>query len=148
MKKKYDWGPNPYYYLASQYSIHPSYIQNILTDNRFVEEDILSIIEYLKEEQSTNFIPDQLEIAKNFYYGETKGSIYPEKIINDREVLIIGSGKNLLTHRDALESFIKTNKPIVICLNEKTQIDENYIDFRIASNPIRLMVDLDKHLKS
>ena len=147
MKKKYEWGPNPYYHLASKYSIHPSYIQTIITDNRFVEEDILSIIEYFKEEQSTNFIPDQLEIARNFYYGEPKGSIYPEKIINNREVLIIGSGENILTHRYALELFIKTSKPLVICLNEKTQINENYIDFRIASNPTRLMIDLDKHLK-
>ncbi len=147
MKNKYLWGTNLYYYLAAQYSIHPSYIQSILSDNRFREEDILSVIDYFKEEESTKFISDQLESAKNFYHGSPLGTISPFSIVRNREVLIIGSGGNLDAHMKALESFIVERKPLVIALNAKSHINESLIDFRIASNPIRLMTDVDKHLK-
>ena len=30
MKAKYKWGANPYYYLAGQYKIHPTFIQIML----------------------------------------------------------------------------------------------------------------------
>ena len=33
MKKFYQWGTNPYYYLAGKYGIHPTYIQEMLSQN-------------------------------------------------------------------------------------------------------------------
>ena len=97
--------------------------------------------------ESTKFISDQLESAKNFYHGSPLGTISPFSIVRNREVLIIGSGGNLDAHMKALESFIVERKPLVIALNAKSHINESLIDFRIASNPIRLMTDVDKHLK-
>ena len=49
MQKQYGWGINPFYYLAGLHGIHPSYIQEMLQDNRYNEEDILSVMEYLKK---------------------------------------------------------------------------------------------------
>ena len=147
LKNRYSWGSNPYYYLAAKNSIHPSYIQNLLSDDRLREEDILGAIQYFSNEESTIFSSDQLESAKNFYHGKPTGSIVPSEIIKNREVLILGSGENFYTHVKALESFIKREKPLVIAMNAKSQIDNNLIDLRIASNPIRLMSDVDMHLK-
>lgn len=147
LKIKYSWGSNPYYYLAAKHSIHPSYIQSLLSDDSLREEDILGVIQYFSHEESTIFSSDQLESAKNFYHCEPKGSINPREIIKDRDVLILGAGENFHIHVKALESFIKREKPLVIAMNAKSQIDNNLIDLRIASNPIRLMSEIDMHFK-
>ena len=35
MKTKYGWGTNPFYYLAGNYGLHPSYIQEMIHDSRY-----------------------------------------------------------------------------------------------------------------
>lgn len=35
MQAHYGWGTNPYYYLAGKYGIHPTYIQEMLSDSRY-----------------------------------------------------------------------------------------------------------------
>ncbi|MBD3768270.1 MAG: aldolase catalytic domain-containing protein, partial [Gammaproteobacteria bacterium] len=60
MQNHYGWGTNPFYYLAGQYGIHPSYIQEMLQDSRYSEEDILAVIEHLKIEGGKKFSLDTL----------------------------------------------------------------------------------------
>ena len=72
MKKKFTWGPNSYYLLSAKFSIHPSYIQNILSDERFKEEDILSVIGYLKNQDSTRFDIDTLNKSIKFLKSRPK----------------------------------------------------------------------------
>ena len=147
LKERYNWGTNSYYFMAAESSIHPTYIQTILSDDRFKEEDILSVINYLETEDSTKFISDVLESSKNFYSGKSIGTFSPSKILKNKDVLIIGSGFKLKPHRKAMENFIRKKQPIVIALNTCSQIDESLIDFRIACNPMRLMADLDTYLR-
>ena len=147
LKEKYGWGSNAYYFMAAERSIHPTYIQTILADDRFKEEDILSVINYLENEDSTKFVSDQLERSKNFYPEKSIGTFAPIRILNNKEVLIIGSSNNLTKHKKALENFIRKHKPVVIALNACSQIDDSLIDYRIACNPIRLMADLDTYLR-
>ena len=148
MKKEFSWGSNSYYYLAAEFSIHPSYIQNILADLRFKEEDILSVITYLKNQDSTKFDINNLKNSVKFFKGEPKGTVVPSEIIKSDEVLIIGSGENLFLHKNALNNFILKKNLTVLALNEKSQIDEKLINFRIACNPIRLMADINVYLNS
>ncbi len=147
MKNKYGWGTNPYYYLAGKYAIHPSYIQAMLVDNRYSEEDILAVIEHLKIEGGKKFNIDTLESSREFYKGNAKGSWNPIDDINSNTVLIIGTGPSTLLHIDAIESYIKKNKPYVIALNTKQTIKESLIDARAACHPMRLLADCNEHLK-
>ena len=41
LQEQYKWGVNPYYYLAGKHNIHPTYIQTMIDDNRYNEEDIV-----------------------------------------------------------------------------------------------------------
>ena len=49
MKEKYRWGKNKYYELAAKNKIHPTYIQDLLSDTRYKEKDYLNIINILKK---------------------------------------------------------------------------------------------------
>ena len=72
LKNKYMWGTNVYYYLAGKYSIHPTYIQSMITDSRYAEEDILASINYLKNQGAKRFNYDDLDQLRRFYKGKLK----------------------------------------------------------------------------
>jgi 4-hydroxy 2-oxovalerate aldolase len=146
LKERYGWGVNPYYYLAGKYNIHPTYIQKMITDTRYNEEDIVSVIDYLKEQGGNKFNPDVLETARHFYSDEAKGTWEPEKVIKNNDVLIIGSGPSTTKHCKAIESYIKINNPFVIALNTQKNISESLINARAACHPVRILADCNEYL--
>jgi len=74
LQARYGWGSDPYYYLAGKYGIHPSYIQEMIGDSRYSEEDILAVIDHLKSEGGKKFSLDTLDAARHFYSGEPRGT--------------------------------------------------------------------------
>lgn len=146
MKKECGWGSNPYYFLSGKYGIHPSYIQEMMSDNRYSEEDILAAIEHLRDEGGKKFKLDSLDASRKFYTGEPKGTWNPKKLFNNREVLIMGTGPGAKLHKEAIQAYIRKNKPIVVALNAQTPIDSSLIDVRIACHPVRLLADCEAHV--
>lgn len=147
LQSRYSWGSNPYYYLAGKYGIHPSYIQEMLGDRRYSEEDILAVIEHLKSEGGKKFSLSNLESSRQFYSGEPRGKWNPSDVISGRDVLILGTGPGVEVHRSALETFIRNKKPFVIALNTQTGIANDLIDIRTACHPVRLLADCGVHAK-
>ena len=48
MKRKYKWGTNEYYRLSGKYKNTPTYIQTMLSDQRYKKRDYMNAIKYLK----------------------------------------------------------------------------------------------------
>lgn len=145
MKEHYGWGTNPYYYLSGKYGIHPTYIQQMLVDTRYSEEDILAVIEHLRHEGGKSFNTTTLDGARNFYKGPAQGRWAPTTALQDREVLILGPGPGASQHRAALEAYIRRTRPAVIALNAQVSIDPALIDYRAACHPVRLMAECETH---
>lgn len=145
MKRKHKWGTNAYYYLGGKYGIHPTYIQEMLSDARYAEEDILAVIERLREEGGKKFSVHTLEGAKRFYHGKSRGTWAPAIIMKNREVLILGTGPSVTAHRAAIERYIRRSKPLVLALNAQESVDQNLIDLRLACHPVRLLADVQAH---
>ena len=147
LQDKHRWGTNPYYYLAGEYGLHPSYIQAMLSDSRYDEEDILAVIKHLKCNGGKKFSFSNLESARHFYSGEPRGSWCPSETIQNRDVLILGTGPGVAKYKKQIEQFIEDFKPIVIALNTQQIISENLISFRAACHPVRLLADCKTHLE-
>ncbi|MGP4963627.1 aldolase catalytic domain-containing protein [Psychrobacter celer] len=145
MQIKYGWGTNPYYFLAGKYGIHPSYIQSMMADARYDEEDLLAVIDYLRDEGGKKFSNATLNNAREFYSSKPQGTWSPSEAFAGREVLLLGSGPGVWQHRDTLERYIKENKPLVVAMNTQTDIDARLIDYRIACQPVRLLADVETH---
>lgn len=146
MQINYGWGTNPYYYLAGKYKIHPTYIQEMLNDARYDEEDILAVIEHLRYEGGKKFSFNTLDTARHFYRGSSHGAWSPKEVFRGREVLLLGTGPGVGEHRQALEAYIRKKKPLVIALNTQRSIDAGCIDFRVACHPVRLLADCHEHV--
>ena len=147
LKNKYSWGTNIFYYLAGKYSIHPSYIQSMLSDSRYQAEDILESINYLKDQGGKKFNFDDLHELRKFYKGKPKGNWNPKTIFKNKDVLIIGTGDEVKKHENALSTFIKNKNPIVLAINTQSLKENDLINFRIACHPTRLFADIPMHLK-
>lgn len=147
LRQRHGWGTNPYYFLAGTYGIHPTYIQEMLADSRYAEEDLLVVIDFLKNQGGKKYNPGTLESARHFYSGQPCGSWSPESQIAGREVVLLGSGPGAARHRQGLEDYIRRKKPFVIALNTQTCIDANLIDVRAACHPMRLMADCHEHCR-
>lgn len=147
MQAHYGWGTNPYYYLAGKYGIHPTYIQEMLNDSRYSEEDILAVIEHLRVEGGKNFSLNTLDAARHFYYGDPKGQWSPKERFTGREVLLLGTGPGVARHLEALERYIRDHKPLVVALNTQSAVKAELIDLRVACHPVRLLADCQAHTR-
>lgn len=148
LKQQYGWGSNPFYFLAGKYGVHPSYIQEMLSDSRYSEEDILAVVEHLRSVGGNRYRLEKLESARNFYSGYVKGSWNPKSMIEGKNVLVLGSGPGSVKHRAALERFIEETHPIVVALNKQTPICSKLIDIRAVCHPVRLVADIQDHIES
>ena len=145
MKAQYRWGTNPYYYLAGKYGSHPTYIQEMMGDARFDDEDILAVVDHLRAEGGKKFSFDSLDSARQFYNGEPRGTWKPAELMAGREVLILGTGPSVAAHSSALEAYVRRAKPLVLALNTQSAIDSSLIDLRIACHPVRLLADAEAY---
>jgi 4-hydroxy 2-oxovalerate aldolase len=141
LQRKYDWGTNTYYYLAGKYGIHPTFIQEMLSDSRYEDADLIAVIEHLRLVGGKKFSVHALEGGRHFFKGECKGDWAPVSLIKDKEVLIVGSGPSVKDHLQALEDYISVSKPVVIALNTQITVREDLIDIRAACHPVRLLAD-------
>lgn len=147
MKNTYGWGTNPFYYLAGQNSIHPTYIQEMLQDKRYSEEDILAVIDFLKINGGKKFNFNILNSARQFYSDKPQGLWKPSKLLKDKIILILGSGPGIKKYQLQIEGFIKREKPHVMALNLQTGIKQSLINNFIACHPVRLLADCNDHAK-
>lgn len=146
LQAQYGWGTNPYYYLAGKYSIHPTFVQKMLADSCYNDEDIIAVINHLKIEGGKKFNLNSLDAALNFYTGASKGSWDPADLIQGRDVLILGAGPGVATYKKAIEAYILHNRPFVMALNTQSAIAQELIDVRVACHPVRLLADCREHL--
>lgn len=146
MQNQFGWGTNPYYFMAGQHGIHPTYIQEMLIDERYSDADIISVINYLKVEGGKKFSSNKLGNALQFYSDQKSGTWQPRSTIEGRSVLILGSGPGSLKHSQIIELFIRRHNSYVMALNTQKSIDESLIDARAACHPVRLLADIEDYL--
>ena len=140
LKIKHKWGTNPYYYYAAQKKIHPTFIQTLLGDNKYNSDEIISKIKFLSSQKSRKFSSKLLH-SDSSLNSILPGNWQPTKMINKKEVLILGTGPGLQKYKAPIEKYIKKRKPFVMALNIEKTINEKLIDARAACHPVRILSD-------
>ena len=142
LKHKFNWGPNVYYYFAGINGVHPTFIQQMLGDPTFPPGKILKNIEYLGKYGGKSYVKELINQNEQAFIGPDTGTWKPSDYLKDRNILILGPGSNIKKYHSKIVKFIKNKKPIVLSLNFESIIDEKYINYNVASNTLRLLVDL------
>ncbi len=148
LKEKYKWGSNPFYYFAGLNSIHPTFVQEMLSDIRFDPEDIYNNLDNLSTVGGRKFSKELITLGKNYYKKINKGDWIPSETIYNQNILIIGPGASTNKYKQKIIRFIKKNKPLVFVLNAINPIPKKYVYANIVCHPLRLLSDIDKYKKS
>ena len=135
-----------FYYLGALYRIHPSYLQTILEEKKFTNSETIRMIEELKKISPSSYDSDYLfNLTKKTVSFRNCTDI--SKFTSNDKILIIAHGENLKKKSTEVIKFIKKNKPTVLSLNLNKIIDSKYINYYIASNGDRILLDLQFYKK-
>ena len=145
LKKYYYWGENLLYSLAAINNIHPTYIQEMIKDNRYSNKEILQAIGFMSTLDTRNYDKALLLHARG--NTKNKGSWSAKNWCLNREVLILASGESQKTYRKAVIQYIKTYKPMVISLNIQPEFPEDLVDVYVSSNESRMLNEYSLYTK-
>jgi len=149
MQKQYGWGSNLLYFLGAQNDVHPTYIQNLLSNTHYGTEEIVGAIDYLsKLKGTTSYDGLILNSALSFNSSDNKvsGSQAVSSIFNGKNVLIITNAPSTKKYSDAIELYIRTHKPVVISINITDVISPDLIDYYIISHNTKYLADARHYL--
>ena len=145
LQKEHGWGPSIYYYLSALHGIHPTYIQEMLGDERYGTDQILSAINFLKQTKAPFFSFENMIRAASGIQGNEHGTWSAEGMLKDRSVLIIGSGPSTKRYSKAIDLYIKKNRPFVLCLNINSDVPSEWVDAYVACHETRILIESDKY---
>jgi len=133
LQKQYQWGESLLYSLAAKYSIHPTYVQEMLSDNRYSNREALQAVKFMASLDARNYDKDLILQARG--NSRNKGSWSAKDWCKNQDVLILGPGESINLHHPGIIQYIKDYRPIVVSLNFKNHsIFQNLIDVYAASN--------------
>lgn len=148
MQKRYGWGSNLLYFLGAQNDVHPTYIQNLLSNSRYGTDEIVGAIDYLSNlEGTTSYNGAVLDSALDFTAKKSKisGDSSIKSILDGKEVLIITNGPSSSKYSSAIELYIESFKPVVISINVVDSISPELIDYYVISHNSKFLSDLEKY---
>lgn len=145
LHKCYQWGPNIYYYLSAIHGIHPTYIQEMLGDERYGTDQLLSAINFLKSSKVPFFSFENMLRAAAGIEGSEHGTWSAKKWLNGRSVLILGAGPSTKKYIDAIKLFVNKHKPVVLCLNVNEAVPVQMVDAYVACHETRILIEADSY---
>ncbi|WP_208858566.1 aldolase catalytic domain-containing protein [Vreelandella nigrificans] len=148
VQRECGWGPSIYYHLSATYGVHPTYVQEMLSDERYKPVAIVKALKRLGAAGASGFSRDRLKDVTESEPLVSVGTWDATGWLEGRDVLLVGPGEEVKNHLEALEYFIEKKKPYVICININPWIPSHLIDSWAACNPDRLMLDKDFYAKN
>ena len=148
MQKTYGWGSNLLYFLGAQNNVHPTYIQNLISNTHYGTDEIVGAIDYLSELEGANsYNGDILDTALSFNQNGSlvSGTDAVRSLFDDKEVLIVTNGPSTKKYADAIKRYIKQNNPTVISINIAEHIPTNLIDYYVILHNAKFLSDVKRY---
>jgi len=145
LRQLYGWGPNLLYHLSATYGVHPTYVQQMLGDQRYGSEQVISALAFLRDAGATSFSPQSLRRAVAGREGGENGSWDARDWVKGREVLIVGPGPGAREHMPAICRFVEKHHPVVLCLNVNRLVPKEIVDAYVACHESRVLMEAGQY---
>lgn len=143
MQKTYGWGANLFYHLSAMYGVHPTYVQEMLSDERYKPSAVITALRRLGESGASGFSRDRLLDAIQDDCLVSEGTWRAAGWLDGQEVLLIGPGDGVKHHLEGLQHYVEQHKPFVMCVNSNPWFPARLVDAWVACNRQRLLLDRD-----
>lgn len=128
------WGYRTQFYLSSEHNCHPNYVSFLMGQDNISISDISVILSRIDTTNSRNLLYDRNYIQKLYdeYISESvdddSNANKLRTALANRNLLIVGPGKNLVLQKDKVLKFIEEKNPIIISINFMPKdFDTDYI---------------------
>jgi 4-hydroxy 2-oxovalerate aldolase len=149
MQKQCGWGTSLLYHVGAKKNIHPTYIQQLISESRFSAAEKAKAIEYLGSIEASSYSYQNLEMAltaqPKISTNNTRKTDSLEGQFAGREVLLIGAGPSTSRYQAAIRQYISKIKPIVISININENFKAEEIDYYAISHNIKFFTDSEKY---
>jgi 4-hydroxy 2-oxovalerate aldolase len=145
LKIKYNWGPNFLYHYSANKNIHPTYIQKLISEKKYSNDQIHFILKELSNQKSGIFSEDILD-NQTYKLKKIEGSFDASHYFSDKEVLIAGAGTSGKNELSKVLRYIKKKKPTVLSLNINPYLPNKVINYYISCYDYRVYFELKEIL--
>lgn len=130
------WGYSLPNYLSAIHNVHPSYAIYLSEKNTLTVENMHDIFEMMDEDEKVSYNREYIDKLYIDYLArettdEMNISIFKKRVCN-APVLIVGSGRSILSERKIIDKFVNDYHPIIISVNFDCPIWET--DYIFISN--------------
>ncbi|RTR35970.1 pyruvate carboxyltransferase [Shewanella canadensis] len=146
MQKDSGWGSSLLYFLGAQNDVHPTYIQNLISNKHYGTEEIVGAINYLSQlEGTTSYNGDVMDSAISFDTSskEISGTDLLLGKFKGRELLIISNGPSLERYLSEIKSYIEERKPIVLAINAVSTLASEFVNYYCVSHNSKFLSEHD-----
>jgi 4-hydroxy 2-oxovalerate aldolase len=145
LKNQYNWGSNLYYHYASNHGIHPTFVQSLLEDRRYDNQQVLGALEFLADRDSTAYSTDAVRQAIYGNQIDVLGTWGATGWLNGKEVLVVGSGPSVNKYKEGILQYIEKTGPIVLFLNINRYLPASLARATIVSHETRALFDSQQY---
>ncbi|NQS88999.1 hypothetical protein HQ584_04335 [Patescibacteria group bacterium] len=136
LHNEFKWGYSLPYMLSGIFEVHPNYAKNLVDYHEYNVDDIVKVLEIVKDLKPIGFDKGILERIINSGFVspaiKSEGSMHDSAELNQllekypityknrhagRDFLILANGPSLKEHKEEIDSFIKRYNPIVLGAN-------------------------------
>lgn len=148
LKEKCGWGVNSHYVRAAVSGIHPTFIQELLSNTAYSPLEIDAAIDVLGASEAKRFTKERLNEATAFVeiVESPKGNWNQADLFAGKKVLLLGAGKTVVEHSQALGALSSQDDVFVVATNLGAGLPPEAIDAHIACHPLRIIADAQQYL--
>ena len=134
-----EWGYTPAYFLSARFNLHRNYAEHYLKKGDLTHRDINHILARFDTSKKPAFdagYADKLyEEYKDNQIDDSEAFQTLKGELQGKDILVVAPGASLSDNKDKIESFISSEKPIVISINFIP--DNNWANMAFFSNAKR-----------
>jgi len=145
LKNRYGWGSNLYYHYASNHGIHPTFVQSLLEDRRYDNQQVLGALEFLAKRDSTAYSTDAVRQAIYGNQIDIVGTWDATGWLNGKEALVVGAGSSVNKYKEGILQYIEKENPAVLFLNINRYLANSVALATIVSHETRALFDSQQY---
>lgn len=139
MQREYGWGKNIFYYMGAVRSVHPTFVQEMLSSDRFETGDVLNLVDHLADAYGGRFSAQGVDEAMVSRFGTADGETDLTGRWAGRPVLFVASGPEAERHWPALRAHALAHNAAIVALNHLDFVDPADIEAVVCVHPARLI---------
>lgn len=128
--KKTPWGYKMFFYLCAKNRCHPNYVTTFLKKDELSVSDLDRALGMIEPEPKKLLYDQKIaeEVFDSVKINDSEDYSRLTKALAQRNILVIGPGKNVQLQEDNIKKYISENAPVIISVNYVPEaIKPNYV---------------------